>query len=126
MFANPRVCNSASHSASCSQLPGSIPSVTSPTQPPLHGRVLRTLQEPPFSKILPREACFSAQSVALTALSSVLDPQVCTVNMDPVKHTLRAAGVLEATAQVAADQAFALVDSTPTMQTVQALWKLHR
>ncbi len=39
---------------------------------------------------------------------------------------MREAGVLEAVAQLAADQAQALVDTSPTMETVQSLWRLER
>lgn len=89
-------------------------------------RILRILHEASASRVVPREASFNPPSVALAALSSALDPQNCPAEIDKIKHSLREAGVLKAVAQLAADQAQALVDTSPTMETVQSLWRLER
>jgi hypothetical protein len=39
---------------------------------------------------------------------------------------LRETGVLKAVAQLAADQTQALVETSPTMETVQSLWRVER
>ena len=56
----------------------------------------------------------------------MLDPHQCGLNTDPVKAALREAGALEAAAQVVAAHAPALVDPSPTIQTVRSLWRLHK
>lgn len=89
-------------------------------------RILRILHEASCLKIIPREASFNAPSVALGALSSSLDPQNCPAEIDKIKHTLRETGVLKAVAQLAADQTQALVETSPTMETVQSLWRVER
>lgn len=103
---------------SSSLAPGAVPAPAS--------RILRILHEASSLKIVPREASFNAPSVALGALSSSLDPQNCPAEIDKTKHTLRETGVLKAVAQLAADQSQALVDTSPTMETVQSLWRLER
>lgn len=89
-------------------------------------RILRVLHDPSLSRILPREASFSPQSVMLAALSDALDPHGSSTDIEPLKSALRGGGVLRAVAQVAAQQTRTLSDPSPTMETVQGLWKLQR
>ena len=109
------------HRVSSLQFDGAMP-----TGSPVAARIMRGLQEPPYSRLLPREDSVSPQSVALAGLAAVLDPHNCTINIEPLKQALREAGVLEAVAQLAANQDRALVDPAPTMATVQALWRMNR
>ena len=62
----------------------------------------------------------------LAALVNTLNPNECPAEIDKIKHTMRTAGVLTIVAQMAADHAQALVDTSPTMETVQRLWRLDR
>lgn len=105
------------------EAPGSVP--TSGVPGPAV-RVLRVLHDASVAKVLPREASFSPSSVALAALGAALDPQAATVATEAIKHSLRGAGALRAVAQLGADHSQALVDPSPTMETVQSLWKLER
>lgn len=88
--------------------------------------MLRVLHDPSLARLLPREASFSPLSVTLAVLSNALDPHNTTIDIEPIKHALRRCGVLRATAQVAAGETRTLVDPTPTMETVQGLWKLQQ
>lgn len=56
----------------------------------------------------------------------MLDPNQRCLNLDPLKHALRTTGGLQRVAQLAADNAQALSDAAPTMQTVRALWRLNK
>ena len=94
--------------------------------PPAAARILRVLHDPLLARILPREASFSPQSVVLAVLSDALNPHGSTIDVEPMKHAMRGCGNLRAVAQVAAAQTRCLTDPTPTMQTVQGLWKLQR
>lgn len=101
-------------------------SLSAGTLPPPASRILRILHDVPAAKMLPREASFNAGAVALAALAASLDPHNCPPEIDRIKDSLRTAGVLQAVAQLAADQAQALIDTSPTMETVQSLWRLER
>jgi len=94
--------------------------------PPPAVRLLRVLHDPSLARLLPREASLSPLSVTLCALSDALNPHGSTVDIEPIKHSLRTCGGLKAVAQVAASQSRALVDPSPTMDTVQGLWKLQQ
>ncbi len=108
--------------------------LAAPEAPPAAGpdaalaaRVLRPIQEgAAYARLLPREARFAPQTIALAALAAALDPHTSAADAEPAKHALRRAGLLEAAAQLAADHGRALVDPAPTMRTVHALWALHR
>jgi hypothetical protein len=58
--------------------------------------------------------------------AGVLNPHEGSLITDPLKAALRQAGALQAAAQVAADHAIALSDTSPTIQTVRSLWRLHK
>ena len=93
---------------------------------PSAARLLRILHEASIAKLLPREASFNAGAVALAALAASLDPHTCHPEVDKIKHSLRTGGVLQIVAQLAAEQAQALTETSPTMETVQSLWRLER
>lgn len=88
-------------------------------------RILHVLMDGPVNRILPREAAHSPLAVCLLVLTSTLDPQNTTSDIDKLKISLRENGVLQAVAQVAAVHGHALGEASPTMSTVHALWHLH-
>lgn len=89
-------------------------------------RILHVLQDVPIAKVLPREASFSPVGIILTALCNALDPHNGTDDTEEVKQELRRAGVLHGIAKTAVAQTQSLVEMSPTMDTVQALWRLER
>lgn len=90
------------------------------------GRVMKHFREGFLARLVPPEESSSPGSVVLAALAGLLDPNQGCLNLDPCKHSLRTAGVLQQAANLAADHAQAISDNAPTMHTVQALWKLNK